>query len=862
MADIQTQISEARKAGYDDAAIAAHLTEMPEYGSKMKTALDAGYKPAEILSHLTSSAKTPVSEIPKARGAAGPGLITLLNPLAGAYGLAEAGTNLATGLGASAVGGLRGLYSLATGDTAAEAARKTQATQDALTYTPRSAPGAAAARVVALPMELAAQGVGAVGGKIGGLMGNEALGQTIGENLPAVAATIAGGPAALRAGRNVGQTMAAERAATQLEQSRLNAASIETAQKAADMGLALNPAVSNPTKANRAKGMLIGNADVNTSISKANDLRVIEIVKGELGLPQTIKKLDQAAYNTAREQISPPYNAIRAIPALTDDTGAVVQQLRNLQSDPLIGGKNADKKITALIDEAIDTVSAGRSGKRILDDIEQLRQDANNIYGSLERPDRIQRSVADASKGIANALEGLIDQHLTRVGNTTLLKDFQAARPRMAQTYAYEKATDFNTGRVDALALAKITRGDNSFTGRLADLGQVAGTFPEAFAGGTPTSFARRHLTRSGPAGTAGFALGLLAGSPFAGGIIGAGLGELGGMVGAKRIASRKYQEANAVPTDYRPLREAMGYNNLANVNALAIAPEWSPSSAAPGTAPPTQAGNQFTLGEYRPPQPPTQMTMASIDYPGYPKQPVDIVRRYQEGAEAAQRAAEAAGRQPTGRGVMFDRDPVTGGLVPVQTSGAGGVIGGMTPLQSAVDKLSSHATTETATTFGRYRAGTGAKGDPRYRVRQTGQTETYGTADKAFALSAEERIAWDKTKAGLESAAPGLSKLSDKNVADKMMDRAWVQSTVDKARQQAQLFDQISQRAANADKARQAAMQREILLAAAEDIEAGLAARPVGKSSQGPKTRAAQRLNQLAPEEAVIVTPRNNLPR
>lgn len=765
------------------------------------------------------------SEIPTARGAAGPGLITLLNPLAGAYGLAEAGTNLATGLGASAVGGLRGLYSLATGDTAAEAARKTQATQEALTYTPRSAPGAAAARVVALPMELAAQGVGAVGGKIGGLMGNEALGQTIGENLPAAVATIAGGPAALRGGRNVGQTMAAERAATQLEQSRLNAALIETAQKAADMELALNPAVSNPTKANRAKGMLIGNADVNTSISKANDLRVIEIVKGELGLPQTIKKLDQAAYNTAREQISPPYNAIRAIPALTDDTGAVVQQLRNLQSDPLIGGKNADKKITGLIDEAIDTVSAGRSGERILKNIEQLRQDANNIYGSLERPDRIQRSVADASKGIANALEGLIDQHLTRVGDTTLLRDFQAARQRMAQTYAYEKATDFNTGRVDPLVLAKITRGDNAFTGRLADLGQVAGTFPEAFAGGAPTSFARRHLTRSGPAGTAGFALGLLAGSPFAGGIIGAGLGELGGMVGAKRIASRKYQEANAVPTDYRPLREAMGYNNLANVNALSIAPEWQRPSSTPGTAPPTQAGNQFTLGEYQPPQPPTQMTMASIDYPGYPKQPVDIVRRYQEGAEAAQRATEAATRLPTGEGLALELGPGNK-LRPAQQSGGGPVL---RPerlgenVTSAVDKI---------------------------------------TSGRTFQMSAVEKVAWDKTKVDLAAIEPGFNTLSDKAINGKIMDRQWVADAITKARDKAAAFDEITKRATDAQKIRAAVVSREKMLDLAELLGETLSARPVGKSSQGPKTRAAQRLNQLAPEEAVIVTPLNNLPR
>lgn len=53
MATIQDQISQARAAGYDDAAIAAHLSNTPDLGPKMKTALDAGYKPAEILSHLS-----------------------------------------------------------------------------------------------------------------------------------------------------------------------------------------------------------------------------------------------------------------------------------------------------------------------------------------------------------------------------------------------------------------------------------------------------------------------------------------------------------------------------------------------------------------------------------------------------------------------------------------------------------------------------------------------------------------------------------------------------------------------------------------------------------------------------------------
>lgn len=76
MATIQEQIAQARAAGYDDAAIAAHLSNTPDLGPKMKTALDAGYKPADILSHLTGeraapSAPAAPSEIPKGRSVSG-----------------------------------------------------------------------------------------------------------------------------------------------------------------------------------------------------------------------------------------------------------------------------------------------------------------------------------------------------------------------------------------------------------------------------------------------------------------------------------------------------------------------------------------------------------------------------------------------------------------------------------------------------------------------------------------------------------------------------------------------------------------------------------------------------------------------
>ena len=57
MTTIQEQIAQARSAGYDDAAITKHLSTLPDYSSKVKTALDSGYKPADILSYLESPPK-------------------------------------------------------------------------------------------------------------------------------------------------------------------------------------------------------------------------------------------------------------------------------------------------------------------------------------------------------------------------------------------------------------------------------------------------------------------------------------------------------------------------------------------------------------------------------------------------------------------------------------------------------------------------------------------------------------------------------------------------------------------------------------------------------------------------------------
>jgi hypothetical protein len=185
--------------------------------------------------------------------------------------------------------------------------------------------------------------------------------------------------------------------------------------------------------------------------------------------------------------------------------------------------------------------------------------------------------------------------------------------------------------------------------------------------------------------------------------------------------------------------------------------------------------------------------------------------------AEAQAAAAAAAGRQSTGRGSVLEFDPITG---TYKVGGEG--VRGATPeiFMSDTGRSLNTATQKIAS-------------------RQN------------FALSAEERVAWEKTKVDLAAAVPELKGLSDKAIAGKIMDREWASNAVAKARQQAQAFDEIAQRGATDLARRAAAKQRDLLVDALTTLEEQLRpARPVSSGRQGPKTiEALRKVNKLAPD-------------
>ena len=109
--------------------------------------------------------------------------------------------------------------------------------------------------------------------------------------------------------------------------------------------------------------------------------------------------------------------------------------------------------------------------------------------------------------------------------------------------------------------------------------------------------------------------------------------------------------------------------------------------------------------------------------------------------------------------------------------------------------------------------------------------------------MSASEKVAWDKTRVDLATVAPEFKTLSDVSIAGKMMDREWVASAISKAREKAQAFEQIAQRANDAQASRSALASRERLMDLVESLQDKLSPRPTSEGLlQGPKTRAFQR--------------------
>jgi hypothetical protein len=607
--------------------------------------------------------------------------------------------------------------------------------------------------------------------------------------------------------------------AARVRESELNAPRIDAAKDAFDLGLSLNPSLSNPNAANRMRAAAVGSTALDSNLAKLNLPKIAARAREDMGLPETVK-LDAKAFDTALEapKISEPYKKVSALPSVTADA-AILDDLERLRVTPTIGDTGQAAAINSFLDTVKQQLQAGADGKTIVDSIRQRRRDAQAIYNQQSAgvnppsPEAVAR--ADASMGIANALEKAVENSIT---DPRLLTEFQNARSLAARIYDYRRATNLATGVVDPQALAKLAAEGRPLSGNAAKIANAAANFPENLQGGVvrePTF--REKLTRSSAGGTAGAIIGSVGGLPGAiiGGGVGAALGNVGAGVAARRMATPGFQKSTAMPPDYRPIPSGLtpaevnyGPNQIVPYNygqQTFTAPNFvmTPERYGPQVTPVTPNMTRAL------PAPSAEGTINALRAEDVRR--AGVSRALGQQAEAQQAAAEAATRRPAAGEVILDFDPITGRFREASQG-----IKGATP--ETFQKLS-------------------ALDDAAKKV----------TEGKLFDLTATEKVAWDKAKVDLAEVAPGFKSLTDKAIAQKMMDRKWIEDTVAKAREKAAMFDDIAKRVAGDQAKRDAAIKRDQMLDLLTTLEERLSApRPVSSDIQGPKTRAAIR-NQLA---------------
>ena len=603
---------------------------------------------------------------------------------------------------------------------------------------------------------------------------------------------------------------------------------IDATEAARRVGAVVNPARSAQTVKSKMLVGAVGEAGVNRELSQQNLKVWNKAAREDIGLPAGAP-LDEAAFNAAKQKHTGSYQEIERLGTLAPDTN-VKQALGDLRKRPTA---TSDPEVINKVNEVVDRVSQqideGLTGSDVVGQIRGFRDSANRTF---RRPDAtpVDLEVAKVQLGIASELENLIGANLT--DNPRLLSQFRKDRTAIAKINDWERATDPITKQVDPNQLASDVRNGIKLTGKLADIATVAGTFPEVTSmAPAVTAPVYQQLRRGGVGGTVGFAMG---GGPE-GAAVGAGITSLAGRLTGKLLASQRGQNMLAMPKDYRlPLPQEMAPpipQNRAVVPYVAPQqilmpgegpqnPNWvygRPEAVVTPTVPPTARAL---------PQPSAESTIGALRTEDARR--AAMSRTLGQEAEARAAASEAATRRPTSGEVILDLDPITGRLREVSQGLKG-------------------ATPETFQDFGKSLKSAADK----------------VTAGKLFDLTADEKIAWNKTKVDLAEAAPEFKALSDKAVAEKMMDRQWIQETIVKARQKADAYEEIANRhyarvegelaRAAAEQARKTALEnRDRMMMLAEQLQEALSRPKIIRSDvQGPKTRAANRArwNQLAPE-------------
>lgn len=308
--------------------------------------------------------------------------------------------------------------------------------------------------------------------------------------------------------------------------SGLNSANMEklqTAKESMDAGYIIPPSMIDPSFKNKTLESISGKHGTAQMASTQNQAITENLARNALGLPPDapLNFATMQAYRSAQHQAGyEPLRQVGAIPAgqkfdqaLTD----IVNQYQGKGTIPALA--KGKQEITDLVESYR---SKGFDAGDAVDAIRVLREDSSALYKSAAASDKAK---AKATRSIADAFEGAIDDALSTSGQKDLLSAYRAARENIAKSGSVEKAIREGSGTLDARKLAAELQKGKFLSGELKTIAKFGNVFDKAAQPphliGSPDVHNLRAAFSTG-AGAGGAGLGALVGGPVGAAVGGA----------------------------------------------------------------------------------------------------------------------------------------------------------------------------------------------------------------------------------------------------------------------------------------------------------------------------------------------------
>lgn len=279
--------------------------------------------------------------------------------------------------------------------------------------------------------------------------------------------------------------------------------------EAGELGYKTIPSVSGGNLSGRILEGLTGKEKAAQLAAVKNQPITEALARKALGVAEDVPLTHETMREVRMKAIAEGYDPVRQIPAMPTDNAFRVQ-VSKITSRADNASKDFGDLVQSDVKPFVDELHKlkGFSGDSAVDAISVFREKASVAYGQGNK------TLGKAYRQAAEAVEDQIERTLAAQGKdgAAVLKDYRAARTRVAQTGDLEKALREGEGTIDARVIGRLyEKAPDRMTGELAQIGKTASAMRDVM--GVPKAGWANPVT----ALDSGFGVtgGLIAGNPL-----------------------------------------------------------------------------------------------------------------------------------------------------------------------------------------------------------------------------------------------------------------------------------------------------------------------------------------------------------